>query len=264
MAKRVQQKPRRRVGLKEMGRRGLSMLMAMIMVISLIQISAFAAGSSHTSAEQIMEGYFTPDDNNKTVTDNTTDTAARSTQGGNVTVSKTIAGTDKENEFLVTLEVQTKQKLSETVSSPDAAVTLVLDRSGSMNYCAECGNESWHDWHCKYYHFLVWENEVKDSQTRMAAAKAGAIAFVDQLLKDTPKDKENHYTAHRYISLVSFSDRDSVTLNCDWVDVTTSDGYQTFVNAVNNNGLKADGGTYLQGGLSLAESQMKKSGFLLG
>ena len=62
MAKRVQHKPRRRVGLKEMGRRGLSMLMAMIMVISLIQISAFAAGSNHTSTEQIMEGYFTPDD----------------------------------------------------------------------------------------------------------------------------------------------------------------------------------------------------------
>lgn len=42
MAKRIQQKPRKQRSLRGMARRGLSILMAMVMVISLIQISAFA------------------------------------------------------------------------------------------------------------------------------------------------------------------------------------------------------------------------------
>ena len=42
MAKRIQQKPRKQRSLRGMARRGLSILMAMVMVISLIQISVFA------------------------------------------------------------------------------------------------------------------------------------------------------------------------------------------------------------------------------
>lgn len=46
MAKRIQQKPRKQRSLRGMARRGLSILMAMVMVISLIQISAFATDDS--------------------------------------------------------------------------------------------------------------------------------------------------------------------------------------------------------------------------
>ena len=120
MAKRVQQKPRRRVGLKEMGRRGLSMLMAMIMVISLIQISAFAYAPN-----QVMDGYFTVNkDGQATKQDGTNDPV---TQDG-YTVSKTINQTG-ENAFDITLEVQTEQ----TVTTNDAAVVLVIDVSNSMS-----------------------------------------------------------------------------------------------------------------------------------
>ena len=120
MAKRVQHKPRRRVGLKEMGRRGLSMLMAMIMVISLIQISAFAY-----EPNQVMDGYFTVNkDGQATKQDGTNDPV---TQDG-YTVSKTINQTG-ENAFDITLEVQTEQ----TVTTNDAAVVLVLDTSASMS-----------------------------------------------------------------------------------------------------------------------------------
>ena len=54
---------------------------------------------------------------NETVTDKTTETALKhySPEARKV---KTIAGTENENEFMVTLEVQTKQKLNETVSPP--------------------------------------------------------------------------------------------------------------------------------------------------
>ena len=48
MAKRIQQKPRKQRSLRGMARRGLSILMAMVMVISLIQISVFATGGDES------------------------------------------------------------------------------------------------------------------------------------------------------------------------------------------------------------------------
>ena len=100
-------------------KRVLSLLLALVMALSLLPTAAFALGES--SGDQIMQDssgnhlYYVSE--NEAVTDKTTETAKNTTSGGNVTVSKTIAGTNNENEFLVTLEVQTKQKLNETVSS---------------------------------------------------------------------------------------------------------------------------------------------------
>ena len=39
--------------LKHMGRRGLSFFLALVMCISLVQITAFAGNETHSSAEQI-------------------------------------------------------------------------------------------------------------------------------------------------------------------------------------------------------------------
>ena len=244
-------------------KRFLAMLLALIMCLSTLPIGVFA--TERSSSEQIMSGYYVPDDTSKTVTTDTTTTAERSTEGENVKVSKTIEGTENENEFLVTLEVQTKQKLSETVSSPDAAVVLVLDRSGSMNSCADCGGYT--DFFGYYHHNYGcerdWANNTVDYEdSRMAAAKAGAIAFVDQLLEDTPKDESGKYTAHRYVSLVSFASK--TKLNQDWVDVTTEAGYDAFENAINSQDLYANGGTYLQGGLKLAVQQLSKTNAWIG
>lgn len=50
-----------------------------------------------------------------------------------VTVSKTIAGTDIENVFDITLTVQTPQKIDEVISEPDMAVVIVMDISNTMN-----------------------------------------------------------------------------------------------------------------------------------
>lgn len=50
-----------------------------------------------------------------------------------VSVSKTIAGTDLENVFDITLRVQTNQKISEITSEPDMAVVIVMDISNTMN-----------------------------------------------------------------------------------------------------------------------------------
>ena len=304
--KRVKKHPKR--SLKMTGRRGLSLFLSLVMMISLVQIGAFAAGPNAIEEQekaQIMEGYYTPDDENKVLTDQITKDAWNTSEGGNVKVSKTIAATGTENLFEVALEVQTSQKLSETITTPDAAIMLVMDRSGSMSYCAECGHDSidsdtkyychgtsgdeyWDrpfDWtsDCDYCgkslnaHNAVttedcthdggywtgdgWEYcDCASTQSRMTAAKAGAISFLDQLLEDTPKNSDGIYAAHRYISLASFAaDTD---LDCDWVDITTTDGYNQVVNAIN--GLSANGGTYLQDGLKWAVRQMQRTNAMNG
>lgn len=50
-----------------------------------------------------------------------------------VAVSKTIAGTEIENVFDITLTVQTPQKIEEIASEPDMAVVIVMDISNTMN-----------------------------------------------------------------------------------------------------------------------------------
>ena len=52
---------------------------------------------------------------------------------GAVSVSKTIAGTDLENVFDITLQVQTSMKIEEITSEPDMAVVIVMDISNTMN-----------------------------------------------------------------------------------------------------------------------------------
>lgn len=49
-----------------------------------------------------------------------------------VAVSKTIAGTDIENVFDITLTVQTPQKIEEVAKEPDMAVVIVMDISNTM------------------------------------------------------------------------------------------------------------------------------------
>lgn len=277
-------------------KRVVSLLMALVMALSLLPTIAFASDTQIQEEKQIMEGYYQADDTNQAVTETVVNQEQNSSAGGNVKVSKTIAATGTENVFEITLEVQTKQKLSETATSPDAAIVLVMDRSGSMKYCAECGKNSIErETESKYYcngtsgkefegknwkrcencgKWLSEHNAVEvvtescnrqgcdSTQSRLTAAKAGAIDFMNQLLEDTAKNADGSYTAHRYISVASFAARSSTSLDCDWVDITTTDGYNAAVAAVN--GLEANGGTYLQGGLQRAVNQMGKTNAING
>ena len=52
---------------------------------------------------------------------------------GAVSVSKTISGTDLENVFDITLQVQTSENLLEITEAPDIAVVIVMDISNTMN-----------------------------------------------------------------------------------------------------------------------------------
>ena len=54
-------------------------------------------------------------------------------EDGAVSVSKTISGTDLENVFDITLQVQTSMNVAEIIEEPDMAVVIVMDISNTMN-----------------------------------------------------------------------------------------------------------------------------------
>ena len=114
------------------------------------------------------------------------------TNEDNVTVSKTVRETGTENEFEITLQVTTREKLEEIPTSSDSAVVLVMDTSGSMD------------------------------GDRLTAAKKAAKSFVDKYVKDSkPTDK-------RYAALVEFAN-DAETI-IGWTNL--AQGTTNFENAI--------------------------------
>ena len=133
---------------KNRGQRALALLLTLIMCVSLLGNTALAAPMGQTPSnnqQQIVDGWLAADDHGN-LGDVITNGEWRATDGDRVRVSKTIAPTSKENDFEVTLTVETKENLQETISGPDAAVTLVIDVSASMSQCAICGGD-YHESH---------------------------------------------------------------------------------------------------------------------
>lgn len=104
---------KREHSLKGLGRRGLSLLMAMVMTLSLVQISAFA-----TDGEEKKPLDPTPDG----ITDS-----------NGVKIKKS-AERKADDEWQVTVEATVGEK---PIQQQPLEVVFVLDRSGSMNWCAE-------------------------------------------------------------------------------------------------------------------------------
>lgn len=236
---------KRAAGRKPVGKRALSLLMALVMSLSLVQITAFAAETG--SKDQIMPGYYEVDANGNIWKDangrDVTTTNPSRTEGG-YTLSKTIAATEVENQFNITLQVVTQQ----TVKTNDAAVQLVIDTSGSMKYCAVCGVDME-----KYYHERDCTNK-KDEKTRLDATKAaitGKDGFLDSLVAGNSNGGKLLVSVIRFSG---YSTEDAKTV-CEWTDIRTESGLQTVKNAVNQ--LKANGGTNLEAGLMLARNRLK-------
>lgn len=170
-------------------------------------------------------------------------------------LKKEATPTENENEYKITLQVVTTQTSTTTAGS--AATVLVIDTSGSMNICATCNNDKTeyfgffpfayvayvHKDNCKTGH----RGEVKYADTRLASAKNAAISFLNTY-------KGTIENTSRYVSVVSFNDTASVTIN--WKDVSVTNDYKAVVNAIN--GLGADGATNLEQGLSEATTQLSK------
>lgn len=230
-----------------MKKRIFALIMAMCLALSLLPASVFAENESDSDVVYGKYGTGTT-----WTQDNGTGTIEYKTGDGNtITLSKKATPLG-DNNYRIDLEVKTTQ--TTTTTPPGAAATvLVLDTSGSMDYCAECGQENYHASGCEHYQEPGWDNwfpdnSVKTEETRLAAAKTAATNFLDSYKGDTAG-------VGRYVSLVSFAGNASV--KCDWQDVSTTAGYNAVVQAIRN--LSANGGTNLDAGLKNAANQFTKS-----
>lgn len=227
-----------------MKKRIFALIMAMCLALSLLPASVFAENESDSDVVYGMYG------TGKTWTqDNKIDDGSityDTDDGNTITLSKKATPLG-DNTYRIDLEVKTTQ--TTTTTPPGAAATvLVIDTSGSMDYCSDCGQENSHADGCKYYNRNWRDNSIKNGQTRLAAAKEAAISFLDAYKGDAA-------SVGRYVSLVSFAG--SASVKCDWQNVSTTAGYDAVVRAIRN--LSANGGTNLDAGLKNAANQFTKS-----
>ena len=272
---------KRAAGRKPVGKRALSLLMALVMSLSLVQITAFAVET----------------DQSKQVT-NPGDTVyykADGTEGSEndwaVKLSRTLTETSTENLFNVDLEVTTKDN---TVSTDAEAVTvLVIDTSGSMGYCAVCGQKgqgegknhgaTGYQWvyECDSKPGSYWadedRNDVCDNcgkeayewdwfwgwvsthtekripvgahpfQSRLTAAKKVAKDFLDNYAKNASGSTS---TKPRYVAVVEYA-KTATTVQA-MVDVTNEQSRNAAKRVID--GLEAGGGTNTEAGLQLASN----------
>ena len=146
------------------------------------------------------------------------------TNEDNVTVSKTVRETGTENEFEITLQVTTREKLEEIPTSSDAAVVLVMDTSNSMS--TKTGRN--------------WNDPI-----RMKAARTAAQNFLDNYVKG------EGVTKGRYAAVVKFGSHAEVVSN--WTDVA-ADKAASLKNTIDGISYQSgdNGGTNMEGGLQLA------------
>ena len=231
---------------KHMGRRGLSFFLALVMCISLVQITAFAAGEA--SEQQIVKnGTETYWDANQKKVEETGDWIT--------SVKKTIEGTETENKFKITLDVKTTFDTKTVQVASDTDVVLVIDVSGSMGYCSACGKN--HESHGHPYKggLYCWKcgtseddhasSSCKWKESRLDAAKGAAKTFISQYADSGEND------AQRNLAIVTFSGNAYTKMG--WVNV--AEGAQAANRAVD--GLSADGGTNTHAGLMLARNLLK-------
>lgn len=192
-------------------KRGLALLMCICMIFTLLPFSALADATAKDG--DIVYGTY-GDDGKWQEDKNLNDTATHSLSGENaLTLTKTATKT-ADNTYQIDLKVVMTQTMS-TTPPGSAATVLVIDTSGSMA-----------------------------DNNKLVDAKKAAISFLEKYKGDTAN-------THRYVSVVSFNDTASVTIN--WKDVSVPANYTAVVNAIN--GLRAKDGTNLDQALLKAKAQ---------
>ena len=174
--------------MKKMFSRMMSLILTLVMCFSMLNITAFAVGQS--SAIQIVEQggkvyYLAEHQEGEVAGEDNFD----------LWTSKTIAGTENEDEFEVTLQVGTTVK---AVSS-NSAVVLLMDASGSM-----MNDETGNRWNGNE------DNMPSDRKRRIQYTREAALEFAQTYV-------ENAGSATRMLSIVEFGNTAKTML--PWTNV---------------------------------------------
>ena len=228
--------------MKNIIRRGLAWVLVLCMVFSLVPGAAIPARAEENAPT--VNGYY---DNSGNWVEGGTGTVTHDVDGTDVTLTKTAQAVEgKENTYDITLTVKTSTSTSMKTNA--GAVVLVIDRSNSMMYCAECGGNGRHDSDCEHYRRN--NNTVTDAQNRMTAAKSAAASFLASYAGTNP-------AADRQLCIVTFgTDYD---VHMDWVNVAGGSGKNSYDTAYSKiQSIRIDGGTNLEGGLYTALNQLSE------
>lgn len=226
---------------KKVGKRLLTWVLVLVMTLSLLPLNVLAdAGDDSLSTSPPVYGEYVNGEWKKS--DSMSSTI--NTPAPNVDyVTKEATPTGNPNEYNIKLEVKMHTTTTTQTSYAQAATVLVIDTSGSMA-CPK--KEHTHDWSCDLFGCSEEEHTHSPAcDCRLKDAKAAAIDFLESYRKG----------AGRLVALVSFSD--GATVACRWMDVSTDEGYQAIVKAINN--LSAGGGTNLEQGLDKAQGLLGDS-----
>lgn len=136
--------------MKKTTKRLLAAVLCLVMVLGALPLTALAEEvTGGTAAANVVYGSY---DESNVWSQNDSNGTWTSTDG-NIKLSKTAEPADNPNEYTVTLQVELKKR-EETAA---AATVLTFDRSGSMNWCAECGKE-----HCNHAGDTVYQEVYTD------------------------------------------------------------------------------------------------------
>lgn len=202
-------------------KRGFSLFLAVVLSLSLVQVTALADDVDQVMKDGGQEINYVVGSDGKVEKDgDVAKTAPTTVSDGGYELSKTITQNGK-NQFTVNLQVSTSQ----TVTTNDAAVCLVIDTSGSM-----------------------YDGSGEFEQSRMYAAINEAKTFISTLRSGLTGN------AGVYVSVVRFSgyNQSSGSVLVNWTKVTkNSDSISASLTSEN---LYADGGTNTEAGLLLARN----------
>lgn len=197
---------------KNVGRRSLALFLTLVLMISSVQITAFGA----SYPDQVMKGSYIVDENGNAI-----HTEETMVEEDGFKLWKTIEQTGL-NEFDITLKVQT----SETITTNDAAIAIVIDNSSSMKEGAGGGSR---------------QNRLQAIQ-EILTENGG---FLDDLVADNAN-------GNVYVSVIKFdANAHKVT---EWMDITEAGNLSDVKDDVNE--IQLGSGTNIQGGLLLARNRL--------
>lgn len=153
-----------------------------------------------------------------------------------VTVSKTIAGTELENVFDITLTVETPTEVKEFYNEPDMAVVIVMDISNTMR-------------------------DDFGGKTRYEAAMLAAEDFLDQFAEKTQGVSKVGYVAfntdaHQIFDLQACSTNGEATALKNTMRQSTSKIMSVYVDEKGDNTWDHSRFTNIEGGLKMAQDML--------